>query len=41
MRLHSRTEILIVLALLLPGGSVVLAAYWIYAWLNSRMSKPK
>ena len=42
VRLHSRAELLIALvALLLPGGSLVLGAYWVYAWLNSKMSKPK
>lgn len=41
VRLHSRTELLIALAaLVLPGGSLVLGAYWIYAWLSSRVSKP-
>jgi hypothetical protein len=40
--MHSRTEYLIALAaLLLPGGSLILGAYWIYAWLNSRMAKPE
>jgi hypothetical protein len=42
VRLHSRAELLIALvALLLPGGSLVLGAYWVYARLSSKMSKPK
>jgi hypothetical protein len=42
MRMHSRSEVLIALVtLLLPGGSLILGAYWIYAWLQSRMSKPE
>ena len=39
---HSRTALLLALAaLVLPGGSLVVGAYWLYAWLNSRMSKPQ
>ena len=39
---QSRTALLLALAaLLLPGGSLVVGAYWLYAWLNSRMSKPQ
>ena len=40
--LPNRTVLLLALAaLVLPGGSLVVGAYWIYGWLNSRMSKPQ
>ena len=40
--LPNRTALLLALvALVLPGGSLVVGAYWLYARLNSRMSKPQ
>ena len=40
--LQNRSAMLLALAaLLLPGGSLLVGGYWLYARLNSRMSKPE